>query len=394
MTNVQTLIDSARALLQRDQPEAAEDVLRPHLAGGVGPLPLWRLLAQALRRQGRLAEVLPIQTMLVDMLPGDLAARFDLAETLLLLGQFDRGWREYRFRYSLPHTIRIERKVQTPRWDGDRIPGRTLLIHDEQGFGDTFQFIRLVAAAAAKSAARIVLEVNAESLALARRGFPEFQIIRRGELPPPFDLHCEMMSLPMALNLQLADLPGRIPYLQPDPARRAHWQARLRDLPRPLIALAWAGRPVHPNDANRSITLAQFAPLAATGATFLAIQKGPAAAQAQTPLPGMNLIPLSDEIQDFDDTAAILGIADLLISVDSSPTHLAGAIGRPAWVMLPFVPDWRWLLHRPDTPWYPNHRLFRQPRRGAWAPVVEALALAIKQVRPGGLRPPGPPTKG
>jgi hypothetical protein len=387
MTNLQTLIESARLCLNQDNPEAAEDLLRPHLAGGAGPLPLWRLLAQALRRQCRIAEILPIQTMLVEMMPGDLAARFDLAETLLLLGQFDRGWREYRFRYSLPHTIRIERKVQTPRWDGEKIPGRTLLIHDEQGFGDTFQFIRLVAAAAAKSAARIVLEINPETLALARRCLPDFHVIRRGELPPPFDLHCEMMSLPMALNLQLTDLPGRIPYLRPDPSRLAHWQARLHNLPRPLVALAWAGRPVHPNDANRSITLPQLAPLAASGATFLALQKGPAAAQANTPPQGMNLIPLSDDIEDFDDTAAILSIADLLISVDSSPTHLAGALGRPAWVMLPFVPDWRWLLHRPDTPWYPSHRLFRQPQRGAWAPVIEALALAVKQVSPGGSAP-------
>jgi hypothetical protein len=386
---IQAALDSARALLQADAPEQAEAVLRPYLACGAGPLPLWRLLAQALRRQGRIEAAARIHTMLVDRQPGDLAGRFDLAETLLLLGQFDRGWREYRFRYSLAHTVRIERKVQTPRWDGAPMPGRTLLIHDEQGFGDTFQFIRLVRPAAQRAQARVVLEVNAESYDIIRRSFPEFMVIRRGDLPPPFDAHCELMSLPMALRLQLADLPGPVPYLTPDPARLAHWQTRLAGLPRPLVAIAWAGRPVHPNDANRSVTLAHAAPLAATGATFLAIQKGPAATQAASPPAGMTLHALSDEIRNFDDTAAILCIADLLISVDSSPTHLAGALGRPAWVMLPFIPDWRWLLHRTDSPWYPQHKLFRQPARGDWQTVLGAMATALAGRKQGqGALPP------
>jgi len=373
--NLQELQAQAIALLNADRPEDAEALLRPCLQGGVGPIPLWRHMAQALRRQGRMAEVKPIQEMLVNNMPGDLAARFDLAETLLLLGEFNRGWREYRYRYSLAHTTRIERKVQRPRWEGEKIPGRTLLIHDEQGYGDTFQFIRLVREAARRSAALVVLEVNHETLDIARRSLPELQIIPRGTLPPAFDVHCEMMSLPMALGLQLADLPGPVPYLLPDAARVERWRARLAPLPRPLVALAWAGRPAHPNDANRSITLDMLAPLRATGAHFIAIQKGPAA--AQEPPPGMPLTRLSDEIADFDDTAAIFCIADLLISVDSSPVHLAGALGRPAWVMLPFVPDWRWLMGRDDTPWYPQHRLFRQKQRGDWPGVIAAMAAAL-----------------
>jgi ADP-heptose:LPS heptosyltransferase len=168
-----------------------------------------------------------------------------------------------------------------------------------------------------------------------------------------------------------------MPYLHPDPARLAHWQSRLAGLPRPLIALAWAGRPTHPNDANRSLTLAHFAPLAGA-ATYLAIQQGPAAAQAAAAPPGMTLIPLSPEIATFEDTAAILAIADLLISVDSSPAHLAGALNRPAWVLLPFVPDWRWLLARPDSPWYPNHRLFRQPTTGDWQSVIQDIAKTLR----------------
>lgn len=363
--------------------EEAEALLRPLLASGTGPLVLWKLLAAALRPQGHIAETRAIQEMLVAHAPGDYPARFDLAETLLLTGEFERGWREYHYRYSLPHTTIIERKVQPPRWDGRPIPGKTLLIHDEQGFGDTFQFTRMVSWAKARSGARVILEINAETLPLARRnqesvGFDE--LVVRGELPPPFDLHCEMMSLPMAMGLKLVDLPGRVPYLSADPARLAKWRQRLAGLPRPLVALVWAGRPTHVNDANRSLTLARLAPLTRPDVTFLSIQKGPAAAESAAPPTGMSIVSLSDEIQDFEDTAAILTIADLLISVDSSPVHLAGALGRPAWVMLPFMPDWRWLLGRDDTPWYPGMRLFRQPSRGDWDGAMAAVARELAQL--------------
>ncbi len=366
-----------RPLLASGRFEEAEAILRPYLASGTGPLVLWKWLASALRPQGRIAETRAIQEMLVAHAPGDFPTRFDLSETLLLMGEFERGWREYRYRYSLAHTAVIERKVQRPRWDGQPLPGKTLLIHDEQGYGDTFQFLRMVPWAKARSGARVVLEVNAEALPLARRSEGYDDILVRGALPPAFDLHCEMMSLPMALGLKLGDLPGTIPYLSPDPLRLEHWRRRLADLPRPLVALAWAGRPTHFNDANRSLALAQLAPLARTGMTFLSIQKGAAAAQADSPPEGMSLLSLNAEIADFEDTAAILCIADLLISVDSSPVHLAGALGRPAWVMLPMVPDWRWLLDRDDTPWYPSMRLFRQDTRADWSGVIARIAAEL-----------------
>ncbi len=371
-----------RALLAAGQLERAEALVRPWLASGSGPIPLWRILAAAIKPQGKLAEVRLIQEMLVQNFPGELSGRFDLSETLLLQGEFERGWREYRWRYSLAHTARIERKVQRPRWEGEAMAGRTLLIHDEQGYGDTFQFLRLLPETKRRSGARLVLEINHETLELARRsplGVDDY--MPRGTLPPAFDRHCEMMSLPQALGLTLADLPGPLPYLLPDPARVAKWQARLAHLPRPIVALAWAGRPTHFNDANRSMTLADLAPLGMPGVSFITVQKGPATEQALTPPPGMALTPTSDEIADFDDTAAIFMVADLLISVDSSPVHLCGALGRPAWVMLPFMPDWRWLMQRTDTPWYPGHRLFRQPRRGDWGAVVQNMASALAGLR-------------
>lgn len=369
-----------RPLLASGRYEEAEAIVRPYLASGRGPLVLWKLLAAALRPQGRIAETRAIQEMLVEHAPGDFPTRFDLSETLLLSGEFERGWREYRYRYSLAHTVRIERKVQRPRWDGRAMSGKTLLIHDEQGYGDTFQFVRLVPRAKEKSGARVVLEINGESLSIIRRSAGFDEIVERGSLPPAFDMHCEMMSLPMALGLRLDDLPGPMPYLSPDPRRVERWRQRLAALPRPLIALVWAGRPTHPNDANRSLALAQLAPLAQADASFVSIQKGPAAAQADTPPNGMKLLSLSAQIGDFEDTAAILCLADLLISVDSSPVHLAGALGRPVWVMLPKVPDWRWLLERRDTPWYPHMRLFRQDVRTDWSGVISRIAGELKQL--------------
>lgn len=366
-----------RDLLTERQNAEAERLLRENMDPRGAPAVLWRLLGLAVKFQGRVQEAADIQAMLATAMPGNLSARFDLAETRLLQGDFERGWSEYRWRYSLSHTAAMDRKVQRPRWDGSRIDGQTLLIHDEQGYGDTLQFMRLIDAARARSGARVVLEVHPDLLSFARRlvgpdAFP------RGQIPPPFDQHCELMSLPMAIGLRMTDLPGQVGYLSADAARVEKWRKRLAGLPRPWVALAWAGRPSHSNDANRSLALADMAPLAVPGITYLAIQKGPAAAQAATAPPGMNIVPLDAEIADFEDTAAILSLADLLVSVDSSPVHLAGALNRPAWVLLPFLPDWRWLLHRSDSPWYPSLQLFRQPAPGDWKPVMHDVGQALE----------------
>lgn len=369
------LIEECKKLLAVGNLSGAEALLRPHLASGTGPIPLWRLLVRAIRPQGKIGETRVIQEMLVDHQPADLATRFDLSETLLLLGEFDRGWLEYRYRYSLQHTKSIERKVQLPRWNGNPIPNQTLYIHDEQGYGDTFQFLRLVKLAKETSQAKIIFEVNQESFPLVARSLANVvdQFVVKGVLPPPFDLHCELMSLPYALKLKLSDLPGEVPYLSPDSSRVAHWRAYLERFPKPWVAFCWAGRPTHFNDANRSLTLNTLSPIFDCNATFISIQKGPATQQLNEFQSKANVLNLDQDIRDFEDTAAILSLCDLLISVDSSPVHLAGAVGCPAWVMLPFVPDWRWLINRSDTPWYPSHQLYRQPQIGDWASVINVI---------------------
>lgn len=376
--DVPALEAQVRPLLTNGCGHEVEALIRPLLADGTGPVALWAMLAQALRVQGRVQEARPIQEMLVNHLPGHFSARFDLSETLLLLGEFEAGWREYSYRYSLAHTARIERKVQRPRWDGRPIPGQTLLIHDEQGYGDTFQFMRMVAWAKARSQANVVLEINHETASLARRMGGFDAITLRGELPPHFDVHCEMMTLPKVMGLKLSDLPGDpMPYLSALPDRRAVWKERLAAYPGMKVAFLWAGRPAHLNDANRSMRLADLAGLGQDGVTFVSIQKGPTESDALRPPAGMKVVSLSPQISDFEDTAAILSEVDLLISIDSSPVHLAGALGRPAWVMLPMLPDWRWLQFREDSPWYPSLRLFRQSEWGRWDQVIERVGRAL-----------------
>jgi len=369
-------LDALQVLIGAERFEEAEPVLAALRRDNRGHIGLLALHGRLLRELGRPRQALEIQEALVRLRPGDFGLRFDLAEILLLLGDFPRGWREYGHRYRLAHTRELERKVQAPRWNGRPLEGRTILIHDEQGYGDTLQFLRLVPAAKARGG-QVVLEVHPDLIGLARTAGGYDRLIARGEPPPPFAVHCELMSLPLALGLALTDLPGPVPYLRPDPARMRRWQTRLADLPRPWIALAWAGAGAHLRDRQRSISLPQLEPLAAARASFLSIQKGPRAAEARTPPPGLALTDLGDEIASFDDTAAILQLADLLISVDSSPVHLAGALGRPVWAMLPLNPDWRWLADRTDSPWYPSARLFRQSRRGDWAPVVDEIAAEL-----------------
>ncbi len=365
------------SLIARDDLAEAEAALGRILARQPSAVGLHVLHARLLRELGRIEEAGIVQKRLVAVFPGNFSLRFDLAETLLLLGDFAAGWREYRHRYSLPHTVRIERKVQRPRWSGQPLHGGTILIHDEQGYGDTFQFLRLVGRVRERGG-RVILQVHPDILPLARRLAGHDVLIARGDLPPPFDFHCELMSLPLALGLRLEDLPGSIPYLSAYPPRIQRWRRRFDGLMRPLIALAWAGSPTHLRDAARSLSLAQFAPLASLGGTFVSVQKGPRAAEAAAPPAGMRLLDLDREINDFEDTAAVLSLADLLISVDSSPIHLAGALGRPVWALIPFLPDWRWLLGRDDSPWYPTMRLFRQPQRGDWAAAISRVAATAR----------------
>jgi len=230
--------------------------------------------------------------------------------------------------------------------------------------------------------AEVLFETPTELSALLKTvpGISEF--IYAGQPRPVFDYACPLMSVPLWYGTTLETIPAQVPYLQPDEKLVAEWRPFFANETGLKVGIAWAGRPTHSNDLNRSTLLSTFAPLAEVpNVTFYSIQKGPAAVQAAQPPQGMKLIDLSPRLENFDVTAAIIQNLDLVISVDTVVVHLAGAMAKPVWTLLPFCPDWRWMLNRPDSPWYPTMRLFRLPKKGDWGSAMAAVKAQLGEVK-------------
>jgi tetratricopeptide (TPR) repeat protein len=295
---------------------------------------------------------------------------------LLTLGDYQRGFEKYEWRWQRSG-MPPRRRLGKPLWLGEYPLGRkTILLHAEQGLGDTIHFVRY-APLLARAGAKVVLEVQPELRRLLARVEGVSAVVARGEPLPDYDVHCPVGSLPRALRTEPTNIPADIPYLAADADRLAKWRTRLEALPSPRIALAWAGSAAHANDRNRSLALSRLAPLLDADASFVSIQRDLRDEDAAL-LAGMpRLTPIGDELADFDDTAAVAALVDVVISVDTSVVHLAGAMGRPTWILLPFCPDWRWMLDREDSPWYPTARLFRQPMLGDWDSVVGRVKDAL-----------------
>lgn len=313
--------------------------------------------------------------------PSMAGAHFELAEALLLSGQFAEGWAEYEHRFALPHVPPLLPPGHgRPLWDGTPMPAGTLLLIGDQGFGDTIQFCRYIPEAASLCP-NIVVAASADMLPLIRQQRGVRHSAHRWEELPPFDAYCPLSSLPRLLGTTLANIPARIPYLRADPQQAARWRRKLDAfIPRTYrrIGVVWAGRPTHGNDANRSMTLRQLGALAHAEETALvSLQKGPAQAEIGHYFGPAPLFNLGAEIDDFTDTMAILAGLDRLVTVDTSVAHLAGAMGRPVSILLPYAPDWRWLMHRSDTPWYPSATLCRQARPGDWDSAVTAMLKSL-----------------
>ena len=301
-------------------------------------------------------------------------AHLNAAHALLSLGDFARGFPAYEWRWNIPATAPHRRTFRQPLWLGTpSVGGKTMLLHAEQGLGDTIHFARY-AKLLARAGATVVLEVAPTLKQLMSDIDGVARVIARGETLPAFDLHCPLASLPLAFKTEFASIPAEIPYLAESPERMDKWRPRIEALARPRIALAWSGNAAHANDRNRSIPLARLEPLwSRDGASFISVQRDVRAADADVLAGAARLVHVGDELSDFADTAAVLALADLVISVDSAVAHLAGAVGRPLWILLPCSPDWRWMLTREDSPWYPTARLFRQPAIRDWFGVVERL---------------------
>jgi len=330
----------------------------------------------ALRNWGKHDEALAAFRQSVALQPDYPDGHWNLGITLLLLGDYSNGWPEYEWRRKIAEIVQ-PRNIAKPEWNGEPLDGKTILLHAEQGFGDTLQFIRY-APLVAKRNAKVIVECPLE-LANVLRGVEGIdRIITRGDSWPSYDLQSSIMSLPLKFGTTPDTIPSH-PYLSPPPDRIAAWRDRLGNPDaRRRIGLIWAGRPEHTNDRRRSMRFDQFVPLAEIKSTrFFSLQKGPASSQAANPPPGMDLSDCTPDLYDFVETASLIANLDLVICVDTSVAHLAGAIGKPVWLLLPHAPDWRWMLNRTDTPWYPTMRLFRQSTPGDWASVMANVTRAI-----------------
>jgi tetratricopeptide (TPR) repeat protein len=336
--------------------------------------------------QGRLDEAIAAYRRAIAFRPGYPEAHSNLSLSLLTSGDFQQGWEEHEWRWKCKDFSSPRRNFAQGQWDGCPLENRTILLHAEQGAGDAIQFIRYLPLVAQRGG-RIIIECHTELQRLFRTMAGSHQVMAPTQPMPAFDLHCPLVSLPRVFGTNLGNIPKDVPYLHPDAEDAGRWQHRPGEqAPAVKVGLGWAGNPRHKNDRNRSIKLARLAPLGQLpGVRFFSLQKGAAAAEAKTPPPGMELVDWTEELKDFADTAALIANLDLVIAVDTAVVHLAGAMGKPVWTLLPFNSDWRWLLERQDSPWYPTMRLFRQPSRGDWdgvmTRVVEALSLWIKNRR-------------
>jgi hypothetical protein len=303
---------------------------------------------------------------------------------LLLTGDLEQGWRAYEWRKKLTRS-EAARTYPQPLWLGEQdISGKTLFIHWEQGFGDTIQFCRYAKLAKSRGAT-VVLEVQRALLGLLRQLSPEIELITPDKTPDAFDYHCPLMSLPLAFGTTLKTIPAEPHYLQADAALRAKWSARLeavcpRSGTKPRIGIAWSGSLTHQHDHLRSIGLAECLPLFKMDADWVCLHKEIRDDDRAALKLFNGLKFFGDELDDFSDTAALVDLMDLVISVDTGIAHLAGAMGKPVWILLAFSPDWRWLLDRDDSPWYPSAKLFRQPHPRDWASVIDQLARRLSNV--------------
>ncbi len=301
--------------------------------------------------------------------PDNPDVHFNEALALLTIGDYERGFAKYEWRWKKTGAERP--RFRKPPWLGDTsLQGRSILLHAEQGLGDTIQFVRYASVLASQGAeVRIEVPLPLKDILSSVPGVKA--VIAQGEAVPPFDLHCPMGSLPLACRTSFAGVPAAIPYLFVSSERIERWRPRIEALPGPRIALAWSGRAAHANDRNRSLTLAGLGPLLSTpGLSFVSVQKDVRPSDAERLAAEPRLLHLGGELGDFSDTAAVLSLCDLTVCVDTSVAHLAGALGLPLAVLLPFQADWRWTADRDTSPWYPAARLFRQRAPGDWDEVL------------------------
>jgi hypothetical protein len=372
----------------------AADFLRRALAGRSEFPEAHSNLGVSLQCAGRLAEAEQSYRHSITQRPAYAEAHFNLSLILLLTAQWEEGWKEYEWRWRVPSFPSLRRTFKAPMWDGSAPPtpareaGNTILLHAEQGIGDTIQFIQF-APEVSRRGWRVVLECQSELRRLLEASAPELgvsvmaeRLSADGRGLPPFDCHLPLASLPFALGIRDPKLADRLrdPYLKADPRVASRWK-ELTEAPGKLkVGLVWAGSPTHKDDLNRSVTLETFKSLIRPNVKFFSLQLGKASQQAKTPPAGMDLVDLTDRIGDFADTAALISHLDLIVTVDTAVGHLGGAMAKPTFVLIAFMPDFRWTMHGEDTPWYTTLRLFRQTTRNDWPGVMARINAALDEM--------------
>lgn len=377
--------DSAQAhntlgvsLAKTDKTQEAVDVFRRATELQPNNATSFKNLGVGLAELGKYDESIAALQHAIELKPDMPEAHGNLGLLSLMKGDFKRGWAEYEWRWRAQLTfLSPPRDFTQPRWNGERLGGKKILVYAEQGFGDSIQFVRYLPMVE-RAGGSVVLECQAELVRLLGKAAGVNQIVPAGDPLPGFHCQCPLLSLPIIFSTDLNTIPVKIPYLSPNPAIVERWKKRIDSLPAAFkVGLVWAGSTKNQHDRKRSITFDQVARLADIPRVhFFSLQKD--RRNQSPPPPGMTFIDWTDELRDFEETAGLIANLDLVIAVDTAAAHLAGAIGKPVWVMVSFVPDWRWMLDRADSPWYPTMRIFRQKSARDWDRVIQDVSDALR----------------
>jgi len=375
------LSNRGNVLAELDRFDEALDSFNRAIAAKPDYPPPYSNRANLLKEFRRFDEALDSFNHAIALDPDFIDAHWNRALCLLQTGAFAAGWADYEWRRRKPNWHPVRPDLTQPCWQGQSDPaGRTILVHAEQGFGDTIQFCRYLPMLTARGA-RVIFETERALHGVMQTLPGVAQVLVKGEPLPPFDYYTPLLSLPLAFGTELGSIPAAPHYLAADPAKVESWRGWLGERRRPRIGVAWSGSPQHRNDRHRSIPLAAFSRLFAAEAEFVVLQKDfrPGDREALARRPGLR-VP-AEALVDFTDTAALCDLVDLVVCADTSVAHLAAALGRPVWLLLPGVnPDWRWLLDRADSPWYPSLRLIRQEFGEGWPALLDRVAAEL----PGG----------
>jgi tetratricopeptide (TPR) repeat protein len=335
-------------------------------------------LGTALRDKGDLDDAMSWYRKAIQLTPDFADAHWNLSFALLLAGLFQEGWQEYEWIWKLK---KPKYRLPQPLWDGADIRGKRILLYAEQGFGDVIQFVRY-APMVADRGAEVIVGCQKELKSLLKSLPGVSAVVAFGEALPHYDIQCPLPSLPRIFHATLENMHSSVPYLHADLGLIAKWRDRLQNDTLSLnIGLTWAGSPGHLNDRNRSCPIDLFVPITRIdGVRLFSLQKEIHEMWTGNALSDLKLIDYTRDIADFSDTAGIIMNLDLVITVDTAVAHIAGAIGKPVWTLLPYSPDWRWMLNREDSPWYPTMRLFRQPSPGDWISVISKVHCELEKI--------------